>query len=75
MTDPLAMLKNKSNSQNAITSSLPNSLSDPRMKSAIDYVNSHGGNPKQAAINLCNEMGLSFPSNPIALIQQLMNRR
>lgn len=81
MTDPLAMIRNKktsTNSQNASSfsdQSLPNSLSDSRMQTAIEYVNSHGGDPKQAAIKLCNEMGISGPINPVNLISVLIKRK
>ena len=47
---------------------LPTSLDDPRMKQAVEYVNNHGGNPKQAFYQLCKEKMI----NPENILNKLM---
>lgn len=47
---------------------LPTSLDDPRMKSTIDYVNSHGGNAREAFYRLCQEKML----NPAEIINKFI---
>lgn len=66
MTNPILNMLNNSGSN-----SLPTSMNDPRMSNAINYVNSHGGNPQQAFYQLCNERGL----NPMNIINQVMGGR
>ena len=50
---------------------LPTSLDDPRMKQAVEYVNNHGGNPKQAFYQLCKEKMI----NPENILNKLMGNR
>lgn len=49
---------------------LPTSLNDPRMQVAKDYVAQHGGNPKAAFYQLCQERML----NPAVIFNKLMGR-
>jgi hypothetical protein len=49
---------------------LPTSMDDPRLNEAKEYVRSHGGNAKAAALQLCKEKML----NPGVLINQILGR-
>lgn len=60
----------QSNNSSASQNGLPTSMSDPKMRDAINYVNNHGGNPKQAFYALCKEKML----NPATIINNLMGR-
>lgn len=70
MTDPLAMFRNGGTPQ-------ANSTTDPRVQAGIDYVNAHGGDPKQAAIQLLKERmpNEPIPSNPFRLAMKILNGR
>ncbi len=50
--------------------SLPTSMSDSRMAEAISYVNTHGGDPKVAFMQLCQERGIT----PQAVMNELKAR-
>lgn len=50
--------------------SLPTSLDDPRMNETKQYVQTHGGDPKAAFFQLCNEK----MRNPSDIINTLLNR-
>lgn len=49
---------------------LPTSMDDPRLNEAKEYVKSHGGNAKLAALQLCKEKML----NPGLLINKILGR-
>lgn len=68
MGNPILENLNKNSAQNE--QGLPTSMSDPRMKDTINYVNQHGGNPKQAFYNLCKEKML----NPAVILNQFLRR-
>lgn len=62
----LGMLKGATNSQQQ--SGLPTSIDDPRLDSAKQYVAQHGGNAKQAFLQLCKERML----NPAEIINRVL---
>ena len=71
MNPILNMLGGSVPSQPQNQQGLPTSIDDPRMKQAVDYVNSHGGNPKQAFYQLCKEKMM----NPEAILKAVMGNR
>ena len=69
MANPiLDMLKGSMSQRPQNQQGFPTSLDDPRMKQAVDYVNNHGGNPKQAFYQLCKEKMM----NPEAILKAVM---
>ena len=50
--------------------SLPTSMSDNRLAESISYVNTHGGDPKAAFYQLCQEKGIT----PIDVFNELKRR-
>lgn len=70
MTNPIMNLLGNQNVQQS-KEGLPTSLDDPRMDSVKQYVNEHGGNPKQVFYQLCKQKML----NPANIINSVFGGR
>lgn len=71
MTDPLGAFRKQNTDQPAAQN---NSTSQDDIQRGVDYVKSHGGDPKQAAIDLCKKYNIPVTGNPFAMGFELLRR-